>query len=88
MTDDWTHDSFEDYLQSIFKPNEIMSSPGIGDVYVLKYKDFYLKVYPDEDHEDHYFIERYRYSQRVERPISVECVTGKGLSEYAKKLTI
>lgn len=88
MTDDWSHDSFADYLQSIFKPDELIESSGIGDVYILKYKQFYLKVYPDEDREDYYFIKRYRYSQRVERPISVEWVTGNGLSEYAKKLTI
>lgn len=88
MIDDRYEDSFVDELQELFNPKQVIPSPGLGDVYILKYDNFYLKIYPDENEENVYIIEHHKYSQKVQVPMKIDSVRSNRLRQYAKKLKL
>lgn len=58
-----SHGTDKEYIKDLFPLQcEYMETTGISDGAIFKFKTFYLKIYDDEQNNDRYRIEGYRYN--------------------------
>jgi len=66
-------------------PHTMVKTTGIGNGFILRFKTFYLKMYPNEKIASTYTVEGYRYNEGI--PVFKDCIRLNDIKSYALRFT-